>query len=61
LVEELSGLPLVSGVHVMAPGNDSGMAEVVAEAARVALRNARKPPARQSNDDGSDAWLLHLQ
>jgi methylenetetrahydrofolate reductase (NADPH) len=41
LVEELAGLPLVSGVHVMAPGNDAGLAEIVAEAAGVARRKQR--------------------
>jgi methylenetetrahydrofolate reductase (NADH) len=61
LVEELSGLPLVAGVHVMAPGNDAGMAEVVAEAARVAQRKTQRPGGRPGSDDGSDAWLLHLQ
>jgi methylenetetrahydrofolate reductase (NADPH) len=61
LVEELGGIPLVSGVHVMAPGNDSGMAEVVAEAARVAQRNSGPPRVRQSGDEGAEGLLLHLQ
>ena len=61
LVEQLSGIPLVSGVHVMAPGNDAGLAEVVAEAARVAQRDTKQPAARQGGDESSGAWLLHLQ
>jgi methylenetetrahydrofolate reductase (NADPH) len=35
LVEELSQLSGAAGVHIMAPGNDDGLAEVVAEAARI--------------------------
>jgi methylenetetrahydrofolate reductase (NADPH) len=61
LVEELGGIPLVSGVHVMAPGNDKGMAEVVAEAARVAQRNSGRAAVRQAADDSPAGWLLHLQ
>jgi methylenetetrahydrofolate reductase (NADPH) len=61
LVEELGGIPLVSGVHVMAPGNDAGLAEVVAEAARVAQRNSGRPKGRQTEDDGAEGLLLHLQ
>ncbi len=41
LVEELSGAPGAAGVHIMAPGNDSGLAEVVAEASRIASRKHR--------------------
>jgi methylenetetrahydrofolate reductase (NADPH) len=60
LVEQLHGIPLVSGVHVMAPGNDAGLAEVVAEAARVSQRGTPQTAARQG-DENSGAWLLHLQ
>jgi methylenetetrahydrofolate reductase (NADPH) len=58
LVEELSQVPGVAGVHIMAPGNDAGLAEVVASAARIASRRGRRAPG---SEDGSDAWLLHLQ
>jgi methylenetetrahydrofolate reductase (NADPH) len=40
LVQELSETPGVGGVHIMAPGNDAGLAEAVAGAARVANRRA---------------------
>ena len=61
LVDELSELPGAAGVHIMAPGNDRGLAEVVAEAARIAARKTRKPPEQRGGEDGSEAWLLHLQ
>ena len=32
LIEELSSIPGVSGVHIMAPGNDAAVPEVIAEA-----------------------------
>jgi methylenetetrahydrofolate reductase (NADPH) len=32
LIEELSGIPGVAGVHIMAPGNDEAVPEVIAEA-----------------------------
>jgi methylenetetrahydrofolate reductase (NADH) len=57
LVEELSALPLVAGVHVMAPGNDAGLAEVVTEAARVTQRQMRRPGALSGNEEGSDATI----
>jgi methylenetetrahydrofolate reductase (NADPH) len=41
LVEALSGTPGATGVHIMAPGNDAGLAEVVAEASRIASRKQR--------------------
>jgi methylenetetrahydrofolate reductase (NADPH) len=55
IVEELSEVPSVAGVHIMAPGNDAGLAEAVAAAAALAQRKARKPRSP------SEAWLLHLQ
>ena len=61
LVEELSDLPGVAGVHVMAPGNDAGLADVVAEAARIAQRKTRQSAGRHSPEESSEAWLLHLQ
>lgn len=61
LVEELSELPGVAGVHVMAPGNDAGLAEVVSEAGRIAQRKTRKSAGRQSPEESSGGWLLHLQ
>jgi methylenetetrahydrofolate reductase (NADPH) len=38
LVEELSQLSGAAGVHIMAPGNDPGLAEIVAEAARISRK-----------------------
>ena len=38
LVEELSQLSGAAGVHVMAPGNDAELAEVVAEVARISRK-----------------------
>ena len=61
LVEEVSNVPGVAGVHIMAPGNDAGLAEVVADAARIAQRSPRKPAAQHGREDASGAWLLHLQ
>jgi methylenetetrahydrofolate reductase (NADPH) len=61
LVEELSQVPGVAGVHIMAPGNDAGLAEAVASAARVASGRTREEPAAPAAEDGSEAWLLHLQ
>jgi methylenetetrahydrofolate reductase (NADPH) len=58
LVDELSQVPGIAGVHIMAPGNDAGLAEVVASAARIASRRGRRAPGVE---DGSEAWLLHLQ
>jgi len=59
LVQELSAIPGVAGVHIMAPGNDAGLAETIAEAARIA-RHAR-PGERRSGEAPSEAWLMHLQ
>lgn len=58
LVEELSELAGVAGVHVMAPGNDTGLAEVVAEAARIASSKSRAAPAPQRNGESRWAWSL---
>jgi methylenetetrahydrofolate reductase (NADPH) len=46
LVEQLSELPGAAGVHIMAPGNDAGLAEVVAEAARIARARAPRSADR---------------
>jgi methylenetetrahydrofolate reductase (NADPH) len=59
MVEQLSETRGVAGVHIMAPGNDAGLAEAVANAARIAQRQARK--GAQAVEEGSEAWLLHLQ
>ena len=32
LIEELATIPGVAGVHIMAPGNDAAIPEVIAEA-----------------------------
>jgi methylenetetrahydrofolate reductase (NADPH) len=61
LVEELSEMPGASGVHIMAPGNDAGLAEIVSEAAGIARRKARKPADQGNRDDASGVWLMHLQ
>jgi methylenetetrahydrofolate reductase (NADPH) len=41
LVAELSETPGIGGVHIMAPGNDAGLAEAVASAVQIAQRQAR--------------------
>src|SRR5262245_31145298 len=61
LVEQLSETPDIAGVHIMAPGNDAGLAEAVANAARIAQRQARKTAGVQPGEEGSQGWLLHLQ
>ena len=61
LVDELSDIPGAAGVHIMAPGNDAGLAEVVAEAASIAQRKPRRPPEQRGGEDSSEAWLAHLQ
>jgi methylenetetrahydrofolate reductase (NADPH) len=53
-VEQLSETPGIAGVHIMAPGNDAGLAEAVSNAAQVARRRAEKAAAREGA-------LLHLQ
>ena len=61
LVEQLSETPGIGGVHIMAPGNDAGLAEAVASAARIVQRQAQAPAAAQAGEDASEGWLLHLQ
>jgi len=61
LVEELSQTPGVAGVHIMAPGNDAGLAETVSNAARIAQKEARKSAGVRAGEESSEAWLLHLQ
>ena len=61
LVDELSDIPEAAGVHIMAPGNDAGLAEVVAEAARIAQGKTRKPPDQRVGEETSEAWRLHLR
>jgi methylenetetrahydrofolate reductase (NADPH) len=39
LLEELAEIPGVAGAHVMAPGNDDAIAEVIAAAGRIGRRN----------------------
>jgi methylenetetrahydrofolate reductase (NADPH) len=41
LIEELSTIPGVAGVHIMAPGNDAAIPEVVAEARPRVQKSAR--------------------
>src|SRR5262245_11186433 len=53
LVEQLSETPGIGGVHIMAPGNDAGLAEVVACAAQIAQRHERKPAGAQFGKEGS--------
>jgi methylenetetrahydrofolate reductase (NADPH) len=52
-VEQLSETPGIAGVHIMAPGNDTGLAEAVAGAARIARRRAEQVA-------GGAAVLLNL-
>lgn len=61
VVEELSEIPEVAGVHIMAPGNDRGLAEAVATAAVFAQRKIRRPRSLRDGEEASGAWLLHLQ
>jgi methylenetetrahydrofolate reductase (NADPH) len=61
MVEEMSGIPGVAGVHVMAPGNDAGLAEAVSAAARIAQRKTQKTASLRNGEESSGAWLLHLQ
>ena len=61
MVEELSETSGVAGVHIMAPGNDAGLAEAVSGAARIAQRKARKATGVRTGEESSGAWLLHLQ
>jgi methylenetetrahydrofolate reductase (NADPH) len=41
LIEELSTIPGVAGVHIMAPGNDAAIPEVI-EAARAKVEGAAR-------------------
>jgi methylenetetrahydrofolate reductase (NADPH) len=43
LVEQLKETPGIGGVHIMMPGNDAGLAEVVASAAQIARQQALRP------------------
>ncbi len=52
-VEQLSETPGIAGVHIMAPGNDAGLAEAVSSAAEIVRRHARKA--------AGEIALLHLQ
>ena len=61
LVEQLSETPGIGGVHIMAPGNDAGLAEVVASVAQIAQRKSRKAASAQAGEEASEGWLLHLQ
>ena len=61
IVEELSGIPGVAGVHVMAPGNTAGLAEAVVSAAAIGQRRTRRPRTLRNGEETSGAWLLHLQ
>jgi methylenetetrahydrofolate reductase (NADPH) len=61
LVERLTDLPHVAGVHIMAPGNEAGLAEVVAKAARVAHQKARKQPAQSDANGRSWSGLFHSE
>jgi methylenetetrahydrofolate reductase (NADPH) len=59
-VEQLSETPGVAGVHIMAPGNDAGLAEAVINAAQIARRRATKAGGH-AEADASEGLLLHLQ
>lgn len=57
MVERLSDIPGVAGVHIMAPGNDAGLADAVAAAAAVAQR---KGPSRTRGGEKTSG-AFHLQ
>ena len=61
LVEQLSEIQGVAGVHIMSPGDDSGLAEIAREAARMAQHASRRPASQGPAEETSGAWLLHLQ
>jgi methylenetetrahydrofolate reductase (NADPH) len=61
LVEQLSGTPGVGGVHIMAPGNDTGLAEAVTSAAQIAHRRSHGPAAPQVGEEAPDGRLAHLE
>jgi len=42
LIEELSTIPGIAGVHIMAPGNHAAITEVIAEARKLALKRKRE-------------------
>lgn len=58
MVEEFSDTADVAGVHIMAPGNDAGLAEVVADAARVAQRRVRKAASHGGRAETPWVWRL---
>jgi methylenetetrahydrofolate reductase (NADPH) len=60
LVEQLSETSGIGGVHIMAPGNDAGLAEAVASAAQIAQRQARERAGAQAGDEASEGWPLNL-
>jgi methylenetetrahydrofolate reductase (NADPH) len=60
LVAQLSETPGIGGVHIMAPGNDAGLAEAVASAAQIAQR-AQEAAAAQAGEGAPEGWLLHLE
>ena len=43
LIDELATIPGVAGVHIMAPGNDAAIPEVIAEAQRKAAVQKARP------------------
>ena len=53
--------PVAAGVHIMAPGNDAGLAEVVAEAAQIAQRKPRQSAGPRSGEGPGSAWLLNAE
>jgi methylenetetrahydrofolate reductase (NADPH) len=61
LVEQLSETPGVGGVHIMAPGNDTGLAEAVTSAAQIAHRRSHGPAAQEVGGEAPDGRLAHLE
>ena len=61
LVEQLSETQGVAGVHIMAPGNEAGLADIAREARRIAHRASQTPGNQGLTEETSGAWLLHLQ
>jgi len=52
VIAELAGMPGVAGVHVMAPGNDAVVPDVLAEARRRLPRERQAPPVQQALTEG---------
>ena len=61
LIEELADVSGAAGVHIMAPGNDKGLVEVVAEAARIARTKTRRSQDSRSGGSPASAGSLGVK